>query len=274
MAKAKKITQTTTKKIKTQATILYIFLIALFISTAFSLFKAAYIEFTLKLLAFIIFLVSIKLIDKGLEAQKEYENSKIAFAPKFKYKLFGAVLLGLDVFFINSFINHSSLINSLFLTILTILGVIFYYGLDPKVDKIPQASGVNMQKMIKELKEAQEKIDFIKEAQKDIDDLRLKEAINKAAIKAEHILETIKEDPKDIKVARKFIVIYLDGIKDVINQYNNIDKTKLDDSFRVRLIELLELASSKFDKELDRLKSNEIFDLDVQIDALKQQLKE
>ena len=146
--------------------------------------------------------------------------------------------------------------------------------MDPKEDKLPQESGVNMKKMIEELKEAQKKIDFIKEAQEEIDDYQLKEAINKAAIKAEHILKTIQEDPKDIKVARKFIVIYLDGIKDVITQYKNIDKSKLDESFSIRLRELLELASIKFDKELDRLKSNEIFDLDVQIDALKQQLKE
>jgi len=69
------------------------------------------------------------------------------------------------------------------------------------------------------------------------------------------------------------MVVYLDGVKDVISQYNSIDKEVLDYGFRARLIELLIDASSRFEKELQRLKSNEIFDLDVQIDALKEQLK-
>jgi len=70
------------------------------------------------------------------------------------------------------------------------------------------------------------------------------------------------------------MVVYLDGVKDVIDKYNSIENHIIDDSFRVRLIELLGDASNRFDKELDRLKSNEIFDLDVQIDSLKQQLKD
>ncbi len=274
MAKAKKLTSNNTKVTKIKASLLYIFLLILFLSTAYSLFQAKYMLFLFKLGGFILFFAAIKLIDKGLEAQKAYEEASIAFAPKVPYKLFGAILLGIDIFFLNYFIIHNSLLNTIFVSLLTLVGTLLYYGMDPKEDKLPQESGVNMKKMIEELKEAQKKIDFIKEAQEEIDDYQLKEAINKAAIKAEHILKTIQEDPKDIKVARKFIVIYLDGIKDVITQYKNIDKSKLDESFSIRLRELLELASIKFDKELDRLKSNEIFDLDVQIDALKQQLKE
>jgi len=274
MAKTKKITQTTQTQSSAKASLLYLFLLLLFLSTAFSLFEGEYIKFLKKIAAFILFFGAIKLLDRGLENEKEYQSALIAFAPKMKFKLFGAILLGVDVFFISYFINYDSLLNAIFVTLLSTIGVLLYYGLDPSRDKLPQESGIDMKKMLQELQEAQEKIDFIKEAQEDISDYELQKAIEEATTKAEHILETIKADPKDIKVARKFIVIYLDGIKDVIRQYKDIDKTKLDESFRVRLIELLELASSRFDKELDRLKSNEIFDLDVQIDALKQQLKE
>jgi hypothetical protein len=69
------------------------------------------------------------------------------------------------------------------------------------------------------------------------------------------------------------MVVYLDGIKDVVNKYNSIDKKLLDNSFKERLIELLNSATKRFEEDLERLKSNEIFDLDVQIDSLKQQLK-
>ncbi len=272
MAKVKKINDIDIDK-KRSAKLLYIFLITLFISIANSLFKNHYLEFILKIVAFVIFFISIKLIDKGLEVEEKFNKEKLALAPKIKYKLIAATLLGIDIFFINFFINHTNLINSISLSILTLFGILLYYGIDPIKNKIPQNTNLNIDKILEELKEAKIKIDKIKGIQKNIKDLELKNAIDKATNKAEYILETIKEDPKDIKVVRKFILIYLDGIKNVIDKYNEIDKTKLDNSFRIRLIELLNLATKKFDKELDKLKSNDIFDLDVQIDALKEQLK-
>jgi hypothetical protein len=43
---------------------------------------------------------------------------------------------------------------------------------------------------------------------------------------------------------------------------------------RERLYTLLREVQERFDKELERLKANDRFDLDVQIDALRQQIKD
>jgi 5-bromo-4-chloroindolyl phosphate hydrolysis protein len=153
------------------------------------------------------------------------------------------------------------------------VGALMYYGQDPFKDKLPSEDGINYEKLIKELQEAQEKLDSIKKDEEEIKDYALKTAIQEAVGKAQDIIDAIKEDPKDRRVARKFMVIYLDGIKDVVSQYKSIDKELLDSSFRERLIELLDSATQRFENDLNRLKSNEIFDLDVQIDSLKKQLK-
>ncbi len=210
----------------------------------------------------------------GLEKEKEYNHATIALAPKIKFKLYGTIGVAITLFFLCYVVDHFSLLNSLFTSAIGAFGLLAYYGADPVKDKLPKQEGVNYEKLIKNIREAEEKLKAIEKSRDTIEDSELKSAITHATKKAEDILATIKEDPKDIRIARKFMVVYLDGVKDVIHRYNSIEKENLDSSFRQRLIELLHEAAERFDKELDRLKSNEVFDLDVQIDALKQQLKD
>ena len=273
MAKAKKLTKIK-KETTPSAWFLYIFLVPMFASTVVSLFSGEYSKFILKLLAFFMLFGSINLLNRGLKEEHKFNKAKIATAPKIKYKFLGSIGLGATALFLGLVVDRLGIINSVATAILAVAGSIMYYGKDPMKDKLPNKSGVNYEKLIKDLNEAEDKLKAIEKSKDKIEDIELKEAISKATTKAEDILETIKQDPKDIRVARKFMVVYLDGVKDVIDKYNSIENHIIDDSFRVRLIELLGDASNRFDKELDRLKSNEIFDLDVQIDSLKQQLKD
>ncbi len=274
MAKPKKMKLPKILKPKAKkATIIYIFLLPMFGSTIKSLFQGEYLKFAIKLIGFGLILASAKLIDKGLEAEFEYNNKDITLAPKHKYKLYGYIVLLIALYFIAFFATHLNLITAIVSPILGALGAYLYYGKDPYINKLPKDSGVNYERLIKSLDEATQKINHIEKEKDEIEDIELKSAVNKALDRAKDILKTIEEDPKDINIVRKFMVVYLDGIKDVITQYNDIDKELLDSSYKERLKDLLNDASSRFDKELERLKSNEIFDLDVQIDALKEQLK-
>jgi len=273
MAKAKKL-NVIKKETIPSAWLLYIFLLPMFVSTIISLFSSEYLVFILKLLTFFTLFGSMNLIDRGLLQEYKFNKAKIATVPKIKFKFLGSIGLGITALFLGLAVDKLSMINSIATAILATAGSIIYYGKDPINDKIPNSSGVNYEKLIKDLNEAEDKLKVIERNKDKIEDLELKDAINKAAKKAKDIIETIKQDPKDIRVARKFMVVYLDGVNDVIDKYNTLENHIVDDSYRVRLIELLSDASNRFDKELDRLKSNDMFDLDVQIDALKQQLED
>ena len=272
MAKAKRLKVEKEKKAPS-AWLLYIFLVPMFVSTIISLFNGSYIHFVIKLFAFVLLFGSINLINRGLLEEYNYNKAVITKAPKIKFKLLGSIGLGAVALFLGLTVDKLGIINSVATSVLAIAGSFMYYGKDPNVDKLPKETGVNYDKLLKDLSEAENKLKAIENSKDKVEDLELKTAINSATKRAEDILTTIKKDPKDIRVARKFMVVYLDGVKDVIDKYNSTKEHNLDDSYRVRLISLLNDASVRFDKELDRLKSNEIFDLDVQIDALKQQLK-
>ena len=273
MAKAKLVKRV--KKDKPPTVIyLYIFLVPLFVSTIISLFDSNYKKFILKLISFALLYGSINLINRGLEQEWKYNKAVITKAPKIKFKLLGSIGLGITVALLSFVVDNLSLINSIANIVLATVGAIIHYGKDPSIDKLPQDSSIDYSKLLNQLQEAQDKLNKIESIKEDIEDAQLKSAITKATNKAQEILDTITKEPKDIRVARKFMVVYLDGVKEVINKYNSLENHKLDNSYRVRLIELLEDASNRFEKELDRLKSNDIFDLDVQIDTLKKQLKD
>ncbi len=91
--------------------------------------------------------------------------------------------------------------------------------------------------------------------------------------RSETILNALVDDPKDIRVARKFLVVYLDGVSDVIGSYNNVEEEHITFETRERLLELMADVEKRFQKELVRLRANNQFDLDVNIDTLKEQIK-
>jgi 5-bromo-4-chloroindolyl phosphate hydrolysis protein len=253
---------------------LYIFLIPLFISTIVSLFSREYLELLFKTISFFLIYISIQSIEKGLLEERRYKSSKLAKAPKIKYKLLGFTGVTLSLFILETFVNKSSTIETIINPLLGFIGFLIFYGSDPLKDKIPDSTVTNMDRVLDAILDAEKKIADIEKLEEKIDDYKLKVAINGAIFKAKEILNSIKEEPKEYHKVRKFMVVYLDGVKDVIEKYSEIDKTLLDDSYRDRLVDLLNSATLKFEEELQKLKSEELFDLDVQIDSLKRQFQE
>ena len=272
MSKAIRLNGKKIKRLARRPWLLYLFLLPLFFSVAASLFEAEYGRFLVKLGLFALFAGSVTLIDRGLREGYRYEEAVISKAP-FPYRSVGALTLGITVFLLAFLVDGAGIFRSLFLAVLTGAGVLLDYGLDPRRDKLPQNSGVEPELLLKSLNEAEATLAEIVEAKEEIRDPRLEQALDHAVANAREILDTLKADPRDIRVARKFLVVYLEGIRTVIRQYNDLDSGLIDESIRMRLLSLLEEAKLRFEKELERLRSNDLFDLDVQIDALKEQLK-
>ena len=68
-------------------------------------------------------------------------------------------------------------------------------------------------------------------------------------------------------------MVYLDGIADVISSYNAVEEEHITSKTRTKLLDLMDDVEKRFEKELNRLKANNLFDLDVNIDTLKEQIK-
>ena len=253
--------------------IFYLFLLPLFFAVVFSLFGLNIKALLVNTIAFLLMYSTLFIARRGFEQEEKYNESTLTKAPKIPYKQIAAYMLAVTVFYLSYVAGDYSLFKSLFLTGSSFVGFWLYYGFDPKKDKLKDFGDISSDLVLETLTETKEKIDNIKKEAIKIEDRTLTEKVNSALERSDKILEALADDPQDIRVARKFLVVYLDGVADVVSSYNAVEEEHVSEETRSKLLVLMDDVELRFKKELDRLKGNNLFDLDVNIDTLKEQIK-
>jgi 5-bromo-4-chloroindolyl phosphate hydrolysis protein len=252
---------------------LYIFLAPLFIAIVMSLLMLETKAFIMNIIAFLLFFATARASGMGLEQEQKYYTTILTKAPKTPYKMIAGILLGVSTLFTASFAGYQPIWIGLFLGIVATIGYFLYYGFDPRVDKLNNIGDISAEFVLETLATARGKLSSIEKDMESIKDHKLNSKLKIAVDRAYEILKNIEEDPKDLRVARKFIIVYIDGIKKVTKSYTEMDEKEINSETKERLYSLLSDVEKRFDKELIRLKKNNQFDLDVHIDVLKEQIK-
>ena len=273
MAKAKPYNPSQTSTSAKKGTLLYLFLIPLFIAVILALLQTNIQSFILNSIAFALFFMTAKVSSIGFSQEAEYVNSTLTKAPKIPYKTVAAILLGGSTFFTAWVAGGKAFTTALFLGSIATLGYYLFYGFDPKKDKLENLGDVSAEFVLETITEAKIKLANVEGHMDEIKDTLLFDKLTIAVGKAKDILETIQNDPKDIRVARKFLIVYIDGVAKVTDSYVALDEEDIDNETKERLYLLMTDLDTRFDKELDRLKNNNQFDLDVHIDVLQEQIK-
>ena len=252
---------------------LYIFLIPLFIAITISLLMLKVKYFIANIIAFGLFFATAKANSIGLAQELEYYTKTLTKAPKIPYKLIAGVLLGISTFFSASIAGYQNIFIGIFLGVIASIGYFLYYGFDPRADKLTNIGDISAEFVLETLAKARGKLKSIEEDMTHIKDTKLTSQLRVAINKAYEILKNIEDDPKDVRVARKFIIVYIDGIKKVTKSYIELDEQDITDETKEKLYNLLSDVEDRFEKEIIRLKRNNQFDLDVHIDVLQEQIK-
>lgn len=272
MSKAKPYIPTNTAS-SPKGLILYLFLLPLFLAIIVALAHSEVKAFILNTIAFLLFWISAKFSSIGFAQERDYLRAKLTKAPKVPYKALGAFGLGISTFFTVSIAGGEPFYVDIFLGVIATVGYFLYYGFDPHSDKLENIGDISAEFVLETIGEARGKISKIERDSKNIKDKELVKMLWIATKKADIIINTIQEDPKDIRVARKFLIVYIDGISKVTESYVSMDESDIDSDTKDRLYTLMRDLDKKFDEELERLKNNNMFDLDVNIDALKEHIK-
>ncbi len=231
------------------------------------------IPFALNLTAFLLLFAAIILSKRGFAQERNYDLAKLTKAPKIPYKQLSAYLLGFATFFSAYIAGSLSFINALFLAALAILGYWLYYGFDPSKDKLENFDDISIDLVLETMQKAHSKVALIEKENTMIKDTLLSQKITGALGQAKLILSAIEEEPKKLRDARKFLVVYIDGIADVTTSYRAIDEDKVTPETREKLLHLMDDVEIRFQKELKQLKEGHQLDLDLHIDVLKEQIK-
>ncbi len=154
------------------------------------------------------------------------------------------------------------------------VGMFFLYGKDPHFeDHSKGLVGVTADEIIDALDEAEAKIESIEDAAAKIEDPIIQGRFFHVADQTRGILKIIEEDPKDLRRARKFLKVYLDGARKVANNFAKGDHLQTDSTINSNIVEVLDTIESVIEEQREKLLRDDILELDVQIEVLQTQLK-
>ena len=127
--------------------------------------------------------------------------------------------------------------------------------------------------LVAALTEAENKIAGIEKAARRIRNPELTTRLKRIAKRARNIVNVMEDDPADIRRARRFLNVYLDGAKRVSEGYARTHSRKSSGDLESNFRSVLTTIEDVFDQQHHKLLEHDQLDLDVQIDVLSQQLK-
>jgi 5-bromo-4-chloroindolyl phosphate hydrolysis protein len=109
-----------------------------------------------------------------------------------------------------------------------------------------------------------------------IDDLKMREELDTISDLCRKIFKIVKEDPQDLKMAKRFLNTMLPSLERIINHAVLLfEAPSLDESGKKALSDALEsvqLLRRATQSQINKLFENNILDLDVELEVLKKSL--
>ncbi len=222
-----------------------------------------------------LFMLGAALARAGFRVEREYQRRSLARAPRLPLKALGGLVVALAAGFTAFTAAGYGLLTSLAFGVATLIGYLMCYGLDPRRDKFDaQQVGVSADEVLAALEEGERAIRSIEKARAQLRNQELRARLGRITAQARKILEGIEADPKDLRRARKFLVVYLEGAQRVSEGYARthakLESGELEDNFR-RVLDSIEQV---FAEQQARLLEDDALDLDVQIEVLQKQLQQ
>jgi len=226
-------------------------------------------------IGFVLAMIAATMMRKGIGIAAEASSRKILRRTStVPYKMTAAVLMSIAMFIVAWMGNGYSLIEGLLFGLSVFIGAYLFYGFDPSRSNPDISSiGITSEEVIELLDEAEEKIAAIDNARSTLRNREFRDRLRRITDEARQILVTIEEDPRDARRARKFLKVYLDGAQQVTEGYakahRDEDNPELEDNFR-RVLDTIETVIAD---QQQKLRQNNLTELDVQIEVLQMQLE-
>ena len=211
----------------------------------------------------------------GLRAEAVFKRRRIAAAPRTPRKVIAAILIGIGGFISAAAVARFGPINGALAGVAAFAGTLLAYGIDPRGDKIAEGStgGYSTEEIVTALTQAEAKIQAIEESANTIQHPEYSGQLRRIADAARAVLTTIEDDPGDLRRARKFLHVYLDGARSVTTNYARTHEDARNATVDKNFGEMLETIESSFVETRERLLQDDAMDLDVQIEVLTTRLK-
>ncbi len=259
---------------KGRGLLLYILPLALIPASILSFVYGDFTRIIINVGACILYFVAASILRKGIAAEKNYLDKSITKAPKWPLKLLAAIMVAITTTGIALMGAEHSFLVSICFGLGAFAGMFLFYGFDPHQEKMVAGShGYSVEEISQTIDEAEQRISGIELANKQIHNVNFNQRIRRICEYAEEILTMLEEDPGDIRRARKFLNVYLDGALKVTEGYADMQRKHQSEKLSDNFDNVLQTIESVFFEQKQKLLEDDVLDLDVQIEVLTAQLK-
>lgn len=137
--------------------------------------------------------------------------------------------------------------------------------------------GVSEAQLKEALEKGRGKLSTLERASARIDAPRVKQKAARICETVRKILDDIKEDPADLRPARKFLGYYLDSTIKIVERYNDLAAKGVNDpdvqASLAKVESSLTTIQAAFEKQLAQLLQNDVMDLDTELEVLEKTIK-
>jgi len=223
---------------------------------------------------FSLYCLAAVLLRKGLAAENQNRQNRLQAPSKFPFKLFAALLVAATTGILALLSAQQSLAVAVVYAVGALLGMYLSYGFDQRNSlKLADAQGYSGEEIRQTLAAAFATIKTIEQANRQIMNRELNQRIISICGIAEGVIAELEADPRGIRRARKFLNIYLESVQQVVEGYAKTHpqtgSLELEQNFR----QALNTIESAFKEQQQKLLEEDLFDLDVKIEVLTNQLK-
>lgn len=191
------------------------------------------------------------------------------------YRLWSMIYIGVGLLIL-MFLIRRPMFASLIMVACGMIGYYLTYGLrapEPEApvdfDAMPKATREAIQGAYADL----ERIETLALQLSDDNDKAITDNVNQVVKQSYKILSLLSRSPNDAGRARRFLSVYTNRIKEILEQYLNLSQHGKADDFRQRLQAVLAETHKAFNQQESKLLDDDQFKLDVQLEVLDEQIK-
>lgn len=190
-----------------------------------------------------------------------------------RLKRAGGIVVGLATAFAAMFAAGHGIPISIAFGLLATLGYFLVYGGSEREASLRQLPVVDDEETARLLHDAWRRLDGLEAASRQIASVEFRQRLRSIVASGERILKLITEDPRDLRRARKFLTVYLDGAHRITEAYSRTHgdsaPPELEHNFRTLLVDMQNTCEEQYGKLLQ----HDASDLDVQIEVLSARLR-
>lgn len=254
---------------------LFVLPLPLLLKTILSLWTGDAGDFAASGASWLLFLSAAMVCRRGLQAELLEADRPLASKRASRLKVTGGVLTALATMATALFVvGHGPLI-ALAYGLIAGLGYFLLYGGEQATGAIQLRNlGLEGEEARRLLRDAYAKLDNIETARRRIASGEFKQRLGHIITGGERILKLVAEDPRDLRRARKFLTVYLDGAQRITEDYARTHadsgSQELEHNFRTLLVDM----ENTCDDQYRRLLEHDVSNLEVQIEVLSTRLRQ